>query len=231
MKDFLSDTNNWIPYPGPIPQQKDPYGLISLSNILTPADMAEVVAKVAKVHPKATGARCCMCEDTCTGNPRIVPQQLPNPWWVHGPRRNNESLQECFDRAAKTANSVQENSGSGQQTCNRFPEADIPCACGRPFTHPNNPIEPNIPPGHKPWSEYELGELVRCQSEADDNIAAGGTENWDSQVSGCMRESHDIYLKLLEDDIACNNAIEVYNQAIKTCRGQFGPPPGTEWEM
>ena len=203
MKDFIPDTNNAIPYPGPIPRQKDPYGLISLSNILTPADMAEVLKKVVRVHTKRIA--CCMCDDTCTGKP--FPQQPPNPPYRYGPRRNDVSLQACFDRAAKMANERQKAVSNGINTCIHPTDAGFnwriyPCACGQEFSHPNNPIKPNIPPGNKPWSEYEPGELIRCQTEADGNIASGGTEPWGVQVSRCMKDAYDEYLRYLEDDIS-----------------------------
>ena len=229
MKDFIPDTNNAIPYPGPIPRQKDPYGLISLSNILTPADMAEVLKKVVRVHTKRIA--CCMCDDTCTGKP--FPQQPPNPPYRYGPRRNEVSLQACFDRAAKMANERQKAVSNGQNMCTEvtdsYPWPSYPCACDQIFTHPNNPIKPKIPPGYRPWSEYEPGELIRCQSKADEIIPPLTPEAWKVQVSKCMKDTHDEYLRSVEEDISCNDTIKLYDEAIKTCRGQYGPPPGREF--
>lgn len=236
MKDFIPDTNNAIPYPGPIPRQKDPYGLISLLNILTPTDMAEVLEKVVRLHTKRIA--CCMCDDTCTGKP--FPQEPPNPPYRYGPRRNDVSLQACFNRAAKMANERQKAASNGENLCIHVhgmgDMVSYPCACEQEFTTPDNPIKPRIPIGSRqePWSgePNEWGDpiepqaLVYCQTKADENIAAGGTEPWDVQVSKCMKDQHDRYLKRIEEDIACNDTIKIYDEAIKTCRGQYGPPPG-----
>ena len=231
MKDFLTDTNNAIPsipYPGPIPQQKDPYGLISLHNILTPTDMAEVLEKVARVHTKRIA--CCMCDDTC----KRFPQEPPNPRYRTGPRRNDVSLLACFFRAAKMANERQKAVSVRIRTCSELDGAagvkTYPCACGKLFSPYNTPslkIPPD--PERKPWSEWAPGVVASCKSETDAIRPALTDEEWDNQLSKCITDAHEEFLKYLEDNISCNDTIKIYEEAIKTCRGQYGPPTGKEF--